>query len=252
MPDFILRAKTAEIPRFRPNVYRANQVLLCAVVLFSSVCPSVCHKSQVPPKWLNVGSRKERCMIAYWLCFLLSEVVAKYDDGHPTEAPRFYQIPTHIARRTVPLYLFCRLKVYSSMPDFIGEGVGIGVPKVQKKAEEAQLYRRETETTRRTMWVELMSTAALLLHEKSHIERPATGAWHWRSLKVMGVATNPYNIYNIQQRQNQQVNRRHIKITYLLTAPEPTRAPNQQCQSTEGTLKTKLEYFGKQSLSHTR
>jgi len=24
------------------------------------------------------------------------------------------------------------------------------------------------------------------------------------------------------QRQNQQVNRRHIKITYLLTAPEPT------------------------------
>jgi len=37
------------------------------------------------------------------------------------------------------------------MPDFIGEGVGIGVPKVQKKAEEAQLYRRETETTRRTM-----------------------------------------------------------------------------------------------------
>jgi len=68
----------------------------------------------------------------------------------------------------------------------------------------------------------------------------------------MGVATNPYNIYNIQQRQNQQVNRRHIKITYLLTAPEPTRAPNQQCQSTEGTLKTKLEYFGKQSLSHTR
>jgi len=25
------------------------------------------------------------------------------------------------------------------------------------------------------------------------------------------------------QRQNQQVNRRHIKITYLLTAPEPAR-----------------------------
>jgi len=24
-------------------------------------------------------------------------------------------------------------------------------------------------------------------------------------------------------RQNQQVNRRHIKITYLLTTPEPTR-----------------------------
>jgi len=25
------------------------------------------------------------------------------------------------------------------------------------------------------------------------------------------------------QRRNQQVNRRHIKITYLLTAPEPAR-----------------------------
>jgi len=25
------------------------------------------------------------------------------------------------------------------------------------------------------------------------------------------------------QRQNQQLNRRHIKITYLLTAPEPAR-----------------------------
>ena len=28
------------------------------------------------------------------------------------------------------------------------------------------------------------------------------------------------------QCQNQQVNRRHIKITYLLTAPEPTRGGN--------------------------
>jgi len=28
------------------------------------------------------------------------------------------------------------------------------------------------------------------------------------------------------QLQNQQVNRRHIKITYLLTAPEPAWAPN--------------------------
>jgi len=29
--------------------------------------------------------------------------------------------------------------------------------------------------------------------------------------------------YTIIQRRNQQVNRRHIKITYLLTAPEPVR-----------------------------
>jgi len=29
------------------------------------------------------------------------------------------------------------------------------------------------------------------------------------------------------QRQNQQVNRRHIKITYLLTAPEPARGSAQ-------------------------
>jgi len=29
------------------------------------------------------------------------------------------------------------------------------------------------------------------------------------------------HMYTYIQRQNQQVNRRHIKITYLLTAPEP-------------------------------
>jgi len=38
------------------------------------------------------------------------------------------------------------------------------------------------------------------------------------------------------QRQNQQVNRRHIKITYLLRAPEPTRGytgTNLYCLVTE-------------------
>jgi len=42
--------------------------------------------------------------------------------------------------------------------------------------------------------------------------------------KVSKKRNNRNNTHTHIQRRNQQVNRRHIKLTYLLTAPEPARA----------------------------
>ena len=49
-----------------------------------SVCPSVCHKSWVLLKWLNVGSHKQHNTIPQGVySFLMPKISAKFDRGHP-------------------------------------------------------------------------------------------------------------------------------------------------------------------------